>query len=137
MKGAYTLRDISWPVVRIYCPTCHRFAQYSRAGLVERFHNMPGILSKLRPCHGKGSGAVPSCQLGYWDSMTAERRREALAKPFDLKIQAGERFVLMIDTLRPPSHTSAAEHFEDARILSASNSAAASSRPSTTSTAVT
>jgi hypothetical protein len=33
-KGAYTLSDITWPVVRLYCPQCHRFAQFQRASLV-------------------------------------------------------------------------------------------------------
>jgi hypothetical protein len=36
-KGAYTLMDIDWPVVRLYCPQCHRFAQFKRTTLLARF----------------------------------------------------------------------------------------------------
>src|SRR4030095_1928377 len=36
-KGAYTLSDIDWPMVRLYCSSCHRFAQFRRAALLQRF----------------------------------------------------------------------------------------------------
>jgi hypothetical protein len=36
-KGAYTMMDIDWPVVRLYCPQCHRFAQFKRTTLLARF----------------------------------------------------------------------------------------------------
>jgi hypothetical protein len=35
-KGAYTLSDITWPMIRLYCPECHRFAQFKRAALLKR-----------------------------------------------------------------------------------------------------
>src|SRR5688572_16964101 len=36
-KGAYCLSDIDWPVVRLYCPQCHRHAQFKRSTLLDRF----------------------------------------------------------------------------------------------------
>jgi hypothetical protein len=36
-KGYYTLADQRDPIVRLYCPDCHRFAQFRRAGLIECF----------------------------------------------------------------------------------------------------
>ena len=29
--------EIDWLMVRIYCPECHRFAQFKRGKLLERF----------------------------------------------------------------------------------------------------
>jgi hypothetical protein len=46
IKGAYTLSDIDWPVVRLYCPQCHRFAQFKRSALLQRF----GPDKVCRPC---------------------------------------------------------------------------------------
>jgi hypothetical protein len=45
-KGAYTLSDIDWPVVRLYCPACHRFAQFKRSTLLKRF----GRIRSCRRC---------------------------------------------------------------------------------------
>jgi hypothetical protein len=45
--------EIKDPVVRVYCPECHRFAQFGRAGLVERFgadEPMPSLLRILKSC---------------------------------------------------------------------------------------
>ena len=53
MKGAYTLADEREPVIRMYCPDCHRCAQFRTAGLIERFsphQDMPSLLTKLQPC---------------------------------------------------------------------------------------
>jgi hypothetical protein len=71
-------------MVRLYCPECHRFAQFGRAGLLARFGAeiaMPDLLGRLRPC-GRRSVEISRqpCQLAYWDCMSALRRREALAK---------------------------------------------------------
>lgn len=70
-----------WGVVRIYCPDCHRFAQYKRAALMERFGgDIHGhtLLIKLKPCDRRttGVGAVP-CELRYWDRMSPEAREKA------------------------------------------------------------
>jgi hypothetical protein len=82
-KGAYTLSDIDWPVVRLYCSQCHRFAQFKRATLLTRFGSdepMPSMLRDLKPCNIGGGTSGPQCQLRYWDSMTAEARSEAIGK---------------------------------------------------------
>jgi hypothetical protein len=34
-KGAYTLSDIDWPMIRLYCPACHRFAPSSLSWQVD------------------------------------------------------------------------------------------------------
>ena len=51
MKGCYTLADERDPMVRM-CPvlTATEFAQFRRAGLVERFDAMPSLLRILKPC---------------------------------------------------------------------------------------
>jgi hypothetical protein len=52
-KGAYTLSDITWPMVRLYCPQCHRHAQFKRSTLLDRFGPdkvMPSMLADLKPC---------------------------------------------------------------------------------------
>jgi hypothetical protein len=36
-KGCYTLADRRDSMIRMYCPECHRFAQFRRARLIERF----------------------------------------------------------------------------------------------------
>jgi hypothetical protein len=82
-KGAYTLSDIDWPVVRLYCPQCHRFAQFRRASLLKRFGPdkvMPSMLRDLKPCDIGNALSGPQCQLGYWDRMTDTAQAEAIAK---------------------------------------------------------
>jgi hypothetical protein len=82
-KGAYQLRDISDPVVRMYCPDCHRFAQFGRAGLIERFganQAMPSLLRILKPCSIGGGMSGPQCQLSFFDRLTPERQAEAVAR---------------------------------------------------------
>jgi hypothetical protein len=67
-KGAYTLSDIHWPVVRLYCPEYHRFAQFRRSTLLERFGPakvMPSRLGDLKPCGIGGSTSGPQCQLRW------------------------------------------------------------------------
>jgi hypothetical protein len=67
-KGAYTLTDIDWPVVRLYCPQCHRFAQFKRTTLLKRFgpdKPMPSMLRDLKPCAIGGGTSGPQCQLRY------------------------------------------------------------------------
>lgn len=78
-----SLGECRWPTVRLYCPSCHRFAQFKLSGLVKRFgpeQGMPGLLTELRPCDRVtfAIGQAP-CQLCYWDAMTPDDRREALA----------------------------------------------------------
>ena len=82
-KGAYTLDDNDWPMVRLYCSECHRFAQFKRTTLLERFGPdkvMPSMLRDLKPCSICNSLSGPQCQLGYWDRTTLESRAEATAK---------------------------------------------------------
>jgi hypothetical protein len=82
-KGAYTLSAIDWPVVRLYCPQCHHFAQFRRAALLQRFgfyKVMPSMLGDLKPCDIGGSTSGQQCQLRYWDSMTDAARVEAIAR---------------------------------------------------------
>jgi hypothetical protein len=75
-----------WATVRLYCKDCHRFAQFQRARLIERFggeiHGHT-LLNRLAPCDrvGKaGSVGFTPCQLVYFDLMSPERRAEALAR---------------------------------------------------------
>ena len=82
-KGAYSLSDINWPMVRLYCSECHRFAQFKRTTLIERFGPekvMPSMLRDLKPCDVGNSLSGPQCQLRYWNSMTPEARAEALER---------------------------------------------------------
>jgi hypothetical protein len=82
-KGAYTLSDIDWPVVRLYCPACHRHAQFKRSKLLDRFGPdkvMPSLLADMKPCAIGGSTSGPQCQLRYWDSMTDQARAEAIGR---------------------------------------------------------
>jgi hypothetical protein len=68
--------------IRLYCPECHRGAQFRVAGLLKRFgteQDMPGLLARLRPCD-RNSSFGPTCRLTIWDRMGSERRRVALAK---------------------------------------------------------
>jgi hypothetical protein len=67
----------------MYCPDCHRFAQFRRAGLVERFgaeQPMPTLLRILKPCSIGGGRSGPQCQLAYWDRMRAEKHAAAIAR---------------------------------------------------------
>jgi hypothetical protein len=82
MKGAYTLADEREPMVRLYCPDCHRCAQFRRAGLIERFgaeHDMPSLLAKLQPCD-RPNDMRSRCRLVYFDRLQPERQAEALAR---------------------------------------------------------
>jgi hypothetical protein len=82
-KGAYSLREIDWPMVRLYCPQCHRFAQFKRTTLLKRFGSdkvMPSMLRDLKPCKIGNRLSGPQCQLGYWDRMTNAARAEAIGK---------------------------------------------------------
>ena len=82
-KGAYSLGEIDWPMVRLYCSQCHRFAQFKRVSLLKRFgpdKPMPTMLRDLKPCNIGNSLSGPQCQLRYWDSMTPEARAEAIGK---------------------------------------------------------
>jgi hypothetical protein len=82
-KGCYTLADGRDPMVRIYCPDCHRFAQFRRASLIERFgpeQPMPTLLRILKPCTiGNGLSAL-QCQLAYFDRLMPERQAQAIAR---------------------------------------------------------
>jgi hypothetical protein len=82
-RGCYQLRDISDPMVRMYCPDCHRFAQFRRAGLLERFgadQPMPSLLRILKPCSIGNSMSGPQCQLAYFDRLTPERQAATIAR---------------------------------------------------------
>jgi hypothetical protein len=80
-KGAYQLRDIAAPVVRVYCPDCHRFAQFGRDRLIERFgpeQPMPSLLRILKPCSTGDRLSGSQCQLAYFDRLMPERQAEAV-----------------------------------------------------------
>jgi hypothetical protein len=82
-RGAYQLADIDSPMIRLYCPDCHRYAQFRRDRLIERFgaeQPMPSLLNKLKPCNIGGTSSGPQCQLVYWDRLTAERQAAATAR---------------------------------------------------------
>jgi hypothetical protein len=82
-KGAYSLGEIDWPMVRLYCWECHRFAQFKRTTLLARFGPnkiMPSMLRDLKPCNIGNSLSGPQCQLGSWDRMMSEGRAEAISK---------------------------------------------------------
>lgn len=82
-----SLGAFPWGMVRAYCPDCHRFAQFSKRGLMARFggeiHGHT-LLNRLMPCDRRttGVGAVP-CQLRYWDLMSREAREKALEEMED------------------------------------------------------
>jgi hypothetical protein len=67
----------------MYCPECHRFAQFRRAGLIDRFgpdQPMPTLLRVLKPCSIGGSMSGPQCQLAYFDRLQAERQAAAIER---------------------------------------------------------
>jgi hypothetical protein len=81
--GAYQLRDISDPVVRMYCPECHRFAQFDHDRLIERLgadQAMPSLLRVLKPCSIGNGMSGPQCQLAYLDRLMPERQAAAIAR---------------------------------------------------------
>jgi len=82
-KGAYTLSHIDWPMVRLYCPQCHRHAQFKRSALLKRFGPdkvMPSMLADMKPCGIGGGTSGPQCQLRYWHAMTDAARADAIGK---------------------------------------------------------
>ena len=79
-KGAYSLGEIDWPMVRLYCSQCHRFAQFKWTTLIARFGPDKSMLGNLKPCNIGGGTSGPQCLLAYWDAMTPERRAEAIAR---------------------------------------------------------
>lgn len=82
-KGCYHLGEVTAAMIRLYCPDCHRFAQFKRVALLERFgadKPMPTMLRDLKPCAIGNSLSGPQCQLRYWDAMTLDARAEATAK---------------------------------------------------------
>ena len=82
-NGCYHLGEMTEGMIRLYCPDCHRFAQFKRTTLLDRFgldKVMPSMLRDLKPCDIGNSFSGPQCQLGYWDSMTPEARAEAISK---------------------------------------------------------
>jgi hypothetical protein len=69
--GCYDLRDMTTAAIRLYCPDCHRFAQFNTARLLERFgpdQGMPGLLGKLNPvksvaaCQGRNASSCTGTQ---------------------------------------------------------------------------
>jgi hypothetical protein len=78
-KGAYSLGDVDRPTVRLCCPQCHRFAQFKRTKLLQRFgpdQNMPPLLRQLKPCNVGNSfirPAMPTEILGQHDARHASR----------------------------------------------------------------
>jgi hypothetical protein len=83
VKGCYTLADGCDPMVRMYCPDCHRFAQFRRNGLIERFgpdYAMPSLLRTLKPCSIGAGLSGPQCQLASFDRLAPERQAAAIAR---------------------------------------------------------
>ena len=81
-KGCYHLGEMTAAMIRMYCPDCHRFAQFKRARLrgLGPDKPMPTMLPDLKPYNIGGGTSGPQCQLRYWDSMTPDARAEASAK---------------------------------------------------------
>jgi hypothetical protein len=82
-KGCYHLGEMSETMIRMYCGDCHRFAQFGRDRLIERFgadYPMPTLLRTLKPCNIGNGMSGPQCQLAYWDNLKPEQRAEAIAK---------------------------------------------------------
>lgn len=82
MAHQQAIGSFPFPVVRLYCPDCHRFAQYRLVGLVERFGadlHCHALLTELKPCN-KGNDTWSRCQLVYFDFMSPQSRRAALDK---------------------------------------------------------
>jgi hypothetical protein len=78
--GARELGDFPEAMVRLYCAECHRFAQYGRERLVERFgrdQSLPSLLDKLTPCPRVKDQRRP-CQVTYFDLLPAEARQRAI-----------------------------------------------------------
>ena len=79
-KGCYHLGEMTAAMIRLYC---HRFAQFKRTTLLERFgpdKPMTTMLRDLKLCNIGNSLSGPQCQLRYWNSMTPEARAEAISK---------------------------------------------------------
>jgi hypothetical protein len=67
----------------MYCPDCHRFAQFRRDRLIDRFgaeQPMPSLLRVLKPCSIDAGLSGPQCQLAYFDRLTPERQAAAIAR---------------------------------------------------------
>jgi hypothetical protein len=80
-KGCYHLGEMTAAMIRLYCPECHRLAQFKRAKLQFGTDKpMPTMLRDLKPYNIGGGTSGPQCQLRYWDSMTPDARAEASAK---------------------------------------------------------
>jgi hypothetical protein len=82
-KGCYHLGEITAAMIRLYCPKCHRLAQFKRTTLLKQFgpdKPMPTMLRDLKPCDIGNSLSGPQCQLRYWDAMTEAARSEAINK---------------------------------------------------------
>jgi hypothetical protein len=82
-NGCYHLGEMTAAMIGLYCPQCHRFAQFKRTTLLARFgpdKPMPSMLQDLKPRNIGGGTSGPQCQLVYWDAMTPERRAEATAR---------------------------------------------------------
>ena len=78
--GAHELGEFPEAMVRLYCPECHRFAQFGRDRLLERFgaaKGLPGLLDDLTPCERVRNERRP-CQVVYFDLMPAGARQAAL-----------------------------------------------------------
>jgi hypothetical protein len=82
-KGCYHLGEMTAAMIRLYCPECHRFAQFKRSKLLERFgpdKPRPTMLANLKACNVGNSLSGPQCQMRYWDSMTPGAQAEAIAR---------------------------------------------------------
>ena len=57
VKGCYHLGEMTAAMIRLYCSVCHRFAQFKRTTLLDRFGPdkvMPSMLRDLKPCNVGG-----------------------------------------------------------------------------------
>lgn len=75
-----TLGTYPFPMVRLYCPECHRFAQFARDRLLERFDAglaTPDLLRRLQPCD-RPNDDRSRCQLVYFDYLKPAARQAAL-----------------------------------------------------------
>lgn len=80
MACGFTLQDEAPGPIRLYCRDCHRWAQFQRDGLIERFgadQALPDLLRKVQPCD-RPNDDWSRCRLVYWDTMADSARAGAL-----------------------------------------------------------
>lgn len=69
LAATISAKSLAAAMIQIYCPECHRFAQFKRTALLERFgpdQAMPTMLRDMKPCNVGNplSGPHANCAIG-------------------------------------------------------------------------